>query len=90
MIRRCFNCSHFTPGVNSCDLVPIKNAYNHKKKEYFTTRENNYCAGHRFKNEDILEKEAIVVEYDTVLDALNEITEKHKLRDFKKNNHETI
>ena len=39
----------------------VTNAFDYKKNIYLTTGDNLYCDRHKFKNEEILQDEAIVV-----------------------------
>jgi len=74
MIRKCGNCQFFYREFSSCSLRNVTNAYEHTKKIFLQVGENLYCDQHRFRNEDTLKREAIVVEYDTLEDALKVIS----------------
>ena len=50
-----------------------KITFDYKKNIYLTTGDNLYCERHKFKNEEILQDEAIVVEYKTIEDAMRVI-----------------
>ena len=48
----------------------VTNAFDHKKNIYLTTGDNLYCDRHKFKNEEILREEAIVVDYENIEEAM--------------------
>lgn len=62
----------------------VTNAYDHKKNIFLTTGDNLFCERHKFKNEATLKEEAIVVEYDTIEDAMRVIEKAKKLSEVKK------
>lgn len=79
MIRKCGNCQFFYREFSSCSLRNVTNAYEHTKKIFLQVGENLYCDKHRFRNEETLKREAIVVEYDTLDDAI-EVINKAKMK----------
>jgi hypothetical protein len=84
IIRKCGNCRYHYKEYGTCSLKPVKKAYDHSKKIFLQVSENLYCPDHEFKNEEFLRKEAIVVEYETLEDAVKVITDAKSVRDFKK------
>lgn len=62
----------------------VTNAYDHKKNIFLTTGDNLYCERHKFKNETTLKEEAIVVEYDSIEDAMKVIDKAKNLKEIKK------
>jgi hypothetical protein len=83
MIRKCANCKYFHRDFKSCSLLQITNAYDHKKKIFLQVGENLYCNNHTFRNEDFLKKEAIVVEYESLSQAMEVINKNKMLKDVK-------
>jgi len=73
MIRKCGSCRHFNKEFESCGLRFVTNAYEHTKKIFLTTGENLYCDKHEFKNEEVLKREAVVVEFKDVGEAMQYI-----------------
>jgi hypothetical protein len=84
MIRKCGNCRFYHKDFNSCSIIRVTSAYDHKKNIFLTTGENLYCENHKFKNEDILKEEAIVVEYSNIEEAMEVIKKAKAVRDVKK------
>ena len=84
MIRKCGNCRFFYKEFGSCSLYKITSAYDYSKNIFLTTGENLYCEKHKFKNEDILKEEAIVVEYESIEEAMEVIKKSKVLKDVKK------
>jgi hypothetical protein len=62
----------------------VTNAFDYKKNIFLTTGDNLYCEKHQFKNEDILRKEAIIVEYDSIDDAMRVIDTAKNVKEIKK------
>jgi len=62
----------------------VTNAFDYKKNIYLTTGDNLYCERHKFKNEEILQDEAIVVEYKTIEDAMRVIDHAKNLKEHKR------
>ena len=62
----------------------VTNAFDYKKNVYLTTGDNLYCERHKFKNEEILQDEAIVVEYKTIEDAMRVIDQAKNLKEHKR------
>jgi hypothetical protein len=61
----------------------ITSAYDHTKNIFLTVGENLFCERHKFKNEETLKDEAIVVEYESI-DAAMEVIKKSKaVKDIK-------
>lgn len=83
MIRKCANCKHFHRDFKSCSLLQVTNAYDHKKKIFLQVGENLYCEKHTFRNEEFLKREAIVVEYDTLAEAMDVIHTSKTLKETK-------
>lgn len=46
--------------------------------------ENLYCERHKFKNEETLKDEAIIVEYESIEEAMEVINKAKELKDVKK------
>lgn len=61
----------------------VTNAFDHKKNIFLTTGDNLYCDKHKFKNEDILREEAIVVEYENIEEAMTVIKQAKELKTLK-------
>jgi hypothetical protein len=61
----------------------VTNAFDHKKNIFLTTGDNLYCDKHKFKNEDILREEAIVVEYENIEEAMKVIQQAKDLKALK-------
>jgi hypothetical protein len=61
----------------------VTNAFDHKKNIFLTTGDNLYCDKHKFKNEDILREEAIVVEYENIDEAMKVIQQAKDLKVLK-------
>jgi hypothetical protein len=62
----------------------VTNAFDYKKNIYLTTGDNLYCDRHKFKNEEILQDEAIVVEYESIEDAMRVIDQAKNLKEHKR------
>ena len=84
MIRKCGNCRFYHKEFGSCSLMKVTNAYDHEKNIFLTTGENLYCDRHRFKNEDTLREEAIVVEYESIEQAMAVIKKAKAVKDVKR------
>jgi hypothetical protein len=65
----------------------VTNAYDHSKNIYLTVGDNLYCEKHKFKNEETLKDEAIVVEYDSIEEAMEVIKKAKQVKDIKQNNY---
>jgi hypothetical protein len=61
----------------------VTNAFDHKKNIYLTTGDNLYCDRHKFKNEEILREEAIVVDYENIEEAMLVIQQAKELKVMK-------
>lgn len=61
----------------------VTNAFDHKKNIYLTTGDNLYCDRHKFKNEEILREDAIVVEYENIEEAMLVIQQAKELKVMK-------
>lgn len=88
MIRKCGNCVFYHKDFMSCTKHRVTNAYDHEKQIYLTTGENLYCQQHLFRNEDTLRKEAIVVEYENIYDAMEVIRRAKEIKELRDNNNE--
>ena len=84
MIRKCSNCRFYHIDFKSCSLMRVTNAYDHTKNIFLTTGENLYCDKHKFKNEEILKDEAIIVEYENIDEAMRVIQKSKDVRIYKK------
>jgi len=84
MIRKCSSCRFYHTEFKSCSLMRVTNAFDYKKNIFLTTGDNLYCGNHKFKNEEILADEAIVVEYKTIEDAMRVIDKAKNLKEIKK------
>lgn len=69
----------------SCTKFRVTNAYDHKKQIYLTTGENLYCPDHAFRNETTLREEAILVEYESIEEAMDVIRRAKEIKEFKNN-----
>jgi hypothetical protein len=49
-----------------------------------TVGENLFCEKHKFKNEETLKEDAIVVEYDNIEEAMEVINKSKAVKDVKK------
>jgi hypothetical protein len=76
MIRKCANCKFYNILHKKCNKIHIYNAYDHCKLVYLNLGDNLYCEQHQFNNEDMLKKNAVVVEYNSVKDAMEVIQNK--------------
>lgn len=88
MIRKCSNCRHFYADYESCSLKRVTSAYDHKKSIFLTVGENLYCGDHEFRNEQTLRDEAIVVEYDSIDEAMEVVNKSKLIKDYKKSTFE--
>jgi hypothetical protein len=86
MIRKCGNCRYFYAEFESCSRKWVHNAYDHDKNIYLKVGENLFCEDHEFRNEDTLKREAIVVEYDSLDEAMDVINASKQIKDYKKFN----
>jgi len=84
MIRKCGNCRFFHKEFTSCSIIKVTSAYDYSKNIFLTTGENLYCENHKFKNEDILEDEAIVVEFSSIEEAMEVIKKAKAVKDVKR------
>lgn len=84
MIRKCGNCRFFHKEFRSCSIIKVTSAYDYSKNIFLTTGDNLYCEKHKFKNEDILKDEAIVVEFATIEEAMAVIKKSKVLKDVRK------
>lgn len=84
MIRKCGNCAHYNTQFESCSLISVLKAFDHSKSIFLQTGENLYCHDHAFKNEAILKEEGIIVEYDSVKDAMDVINRAKARNELKK------
>jgi len=84
MIRKCSSCRFYYSEYKSCSLMRVTNAFDYKKNIFLTTGDNLYCEKHKFKNEEILKDEAIIVEYETIEDAMKVIDKAKNLKEIKK------
>jgi hypothetical protein len=71
---------------SSCHLMQITNAYDYTKKIYMNTGDNLYCEKHNFKNEETLANNAIIVEFDSVLEAMESINKSKEVKSVKTGN----
>jgi hypothetical protein len=62
----------------------VTNAFDHNKNIFLTTGDNLYCEKHKFKNEQILREEAIIVEYESIEDAMKVIDKAKNLKEQKR------
>lgn len=88
MIRKCGSCKFFYAEFNSCSLMRVTNAYDHSKNIFLITGENLFCEKHKFKNEETLKEEAIVVEYESIEAAMEVIKKAKAVKDIKQRNNE--
>jgi len=86
MIRKCASCKFYMKEFSACHLMQITNAYDYTKKIYMNTGENLYCDKHQFKNEETLANDAIIVEFDSVLDAMESINKSKEVKSVKSGN----
>jgi hypothetical protein len=86
MIRKCASCKFYIKDYQACSLMSVTNAYDYTKKIYMNTGDNLFCESHEFKNEETLEKEAIVVEFDSVLEAMESINRSKEVKSIKGGN----
>jgi hypothetical protein len=84
MIRKCGNCRFYYKDYNSCSIIKVTNAYDHEKNIFLTVGENLYCDKHKFKNEEMLKDEAIVVEYEGIEEAMEVIKKAKAVKDVRK------
>lgn len=83
MIRKCGNCRFYYKDYQSCSVMKVTNAYDHQKQIFLNVGENLYCERHKFKNEEILKEEAIIVEYDSIEEAMEVINKAKTLKNIK-------
>lgn len=62
----------------------VTNAFDHNKNIFLTTGDNLYCEKHKFKNEQILREEAIIVEYESIEEAMKVIDKAKNLKEHKR------
>jgi hypothetical protein len=62
----------------------VTNAFDHNKNIFLTTGDNLYCEKHKFKNEQILREEAIIVEYESIEEAMKVIDKAKNLKEQKR------
>jgi hypothetical protein len=62
----------------------VTNAFDHNKNIFLTTGDNLYCEKHKFKNEQILIEEAIIVEYESIEEAMKVIDKAKNLKEQKR------
>ena len=62
----------------------VTNAYDHKKNIFLKTGDNLYCERHKFKKEEVLREEAIVVEYESIEEAMRVIENAKTLKEVKR------
>ena len=84
MIRKCGNCRFYYKDYNSCSIIKVTNAYDHQKNIFLTVGENLYCDKHKFKNEETLREEAIIVEYENIEEAMEVIKKAKAVKDVRK------
>lgn len=84
MIRKCGNCLFYYREYGTCSKKFVGKAYDHSKKIFLAVTENLYCEQHTFRNEEFLKREAVVVEYESLEDALNAIEKFRSVREIKK------
>ena len=87
MIRKCSSCRFYHIQFKSCSLMRVTNAFDHKKNIYLATGDNLYCDRHKFKNEEILRDEAIVVDYENIDEAMLVIQQAKELKVVKGQNY---
>ncbi|MEI8129808.1 MAG: hypothetical protein WCG95_09370, partial [bacterium] len=68
----------------ACGLMFVYNAYDYQKKIYMNIGNNPYCLRTTFKNEDVLEQEAVVVEFESIQDAMEAINKSKDVKEHKK------
>jgi hypothetical protein len=76
MIRKCANCRFYNANIKKCSKVSILNAYDHCKIVYLNIGDNLYCDKHEYNNEQTLKNNAIIVEYNSVKEAMEVIQNK--------------
>ena len=86
MIRKCASCRFYIKDYQACSLMSVTNAYDYNKKIYMNTGDNLYCESHEFKNEETLKKEAVIVEFDSVLEAMESINKSKEIKVIKSGN----
>ena len=86
MIRKCINCRAYIKDYKACGLMFVWNAYDYSKKIYMNTGDNLYCPRHTFKNEDVLSQEAVVVEFESINEAMEAINKSKDVKEHKKGN----
>jgi hypothetical protein len=67
----------------ACNLMVITNAYDYSKKIYMNTGDNLFCPKHQFKNEEVLKKEAVTVDFETIQDAMESINKAKEVKVLK-------
>jgi hypothetical protein len=70
----------------ACNLMVITNAYDYSKKIYMNTGDNLFCPKHQFKNEEVLKKEAVTVDFETIQDAMESINKAKEVKVLKGGN----
>lgn len=85
MIRKCGNCRFFYAEFQTCSKIKVTNAYDHSKSIFLPVGENLYCHNHNFRNEDTLKNEAIIVEFESVDEAMEVIKKAKATKEVKKN-----
>lgn len=85
MIRKCANCKFFHTEFSSCSLIHVTSAYEHEKKIFLSVQKNHYCHNHKFRNEELLIKEAVIVEISSLSEAMRIINDTKQVKEIKKN-----
>jgi len=84
MIRKCANCRNFYAEFESCSKMRVTSAYDYNKNIFLKVGENLYCEEHEFRNESTLREEAIIVEYDSIEEAMRVVNKYKAIKDYKK------
>ena len=85
MIRKCGNCRFYHSEFGSCSLTYVSSAYEHEKKIFLSVQNNHYCPKHKFRNEEVLKKEAVIVEIESLSEAMRIINDTKQVKEIKKN-----
>ena len=87
LIRRCINCIFFNENGALCSKHVVASAYDHDKEISLKTSDNLYCNQHTFAKEEELKREAVVIELDSIQDAMDIINSKKAEKNFNNYNY---
>jgi hypothetical protein len=87
LIRRCINCVFFNEHNATCSKHIVASAYDHDKEILLKVSDNLYCPQHNFYKEDELKKEAVVIELNSIQEAMDIILSKKAEKNYNNQNY---